>query len=141
MVCNCDRRGGKPQLSLSVEPLEDDTVYLWGKTASDLQDDIIIAGNAIAGTLKYVEDYSSAFPAGLDSGNYLALKFESDEDAEIEVEIINGTSGPVTLDDDGIWVGRIADKDSQTIKVVARKDEQSVTKTYTLNELECETAP
>ena len=138
MVCNRNRRGGKPLISLSVEPLEDST-DLWGKTAADLQDDIIIEGNAIAGTLKYVADYSSAFPAGLDSGNYLALKFESDEDTEIEVEIINGTSGPVVLDDDGIWVGRIADKSTQTIKVVASKDEQSVTKTFTLNELDCET--
>ena len=138
MVCNRNRRGGRPQLSLSAEPLEDNTVDLWGKTVSDLQDDIIIAGNAIAGTLKYVDDYSSAFGPGLDSGNYLALKFTSDEDAEIEVEIINGTSGPVTLDDDGIWVGRIADKDSQTIKVVASKDGKSVTKTFTLEDLDCE---
>lgn len=138
MVSNCYRAGGKPQLSLSAEPLEDDTVDLWGKTVSDLQDDIIIAGNAIAGTLKYIADYSSAFGPGQDSGNYLALKFTSDEDAEIEVEIINGYSGPVVLDDDGIWVGRIADKSTQTIKVVASKDGKSTTKTFTLDELECE---
>ena len=138
MVCNRDRRGGKPQLSLSVEPLEDDTVDLFGKVASDLQDDIIIEGNAIAGTLKYVADYSSAFGPGEDSGNYLVLKFESDEDAEIVVEIINGYSGPVTLDDDGIWIGRIADKSTQTVKVVASKDGKSVTKTFTLEDLDCE---
>ena len=122
-------------------PLEDDTVDLFGKTVSDLQDDIIMTDDAIAGTLKYVDDYSSAFGPGLDSGNYIALKFESDPDAEITVEIIGGTSGPVTLDEDGIWVGRIADKDSQTIEVVASKDGASTTKTFDLTELECESAP
>ena len=97
--------------------------------------------DAIAGTLKYVDDYSSAFGPGLDSGNYLALKFESDPGAEITVEIKGGTSGPVTLDDDGIWVGRIADKDSQTIEVVASKDGSTTTKEFDLTELDCETAP
>lgn len=41
----------------------------------------------------------------------------------------------MTLDEDGIWIGRIADKDSQTVKVVASKDGASVTKTYTLSGL------
>lgn len=102
----------------------------------DLQSDVTISGNAISGILNYIDDYSSAFPSGLDSGNYIALHFAANvPDAEIEVTITN----PVTLDDDGLFVGRIADKDSQTITVVARADGYNdVTKTYTLTDLICE---
>ena len=115
--------------------MTDNTVDLWGKTASDLQENVAINGRAITGTLKYVDDFSSAYGPGEDSGNYIALKFESEDADSISVEIINGTSGPVTLDEDGIWVGRIADKNSQTVKVVASKDGASVSKIYTLSGL------
>lgn len=136
MVSNRYRRGGKPQLSLSVDANVSDTVDLWGKKASDLQSDVEINGSAISGTLKYIADYSSAFPAGLDSGNYICLHFGTNvPDAEIEVSITN----PVTLDEDGIFVGRIADKNLQTITVVARAEGYTdVTKTYTLSDLICE---
>lgn len=125
---------------MSAEAVTDST-DLFGKTADDLQEDIAIDdNNAVTGTLKYVEDYSSAFGAGEDSGNYIALKFTSDEGAEITAEVVNGVHGPVTLDEDGILVARIADKSSQSIKVVASKDGASVTKTFTLDELTCEAA-
>ncbi len=140
MVCNRYRRDGKPLISLSVEPLTDDTVDLFGKVSSDLQENVAINGVAISGTLKYVDDYSSAYGPGEDSGNYLVLQFDSEDEASISVEIINGTSGPVTLDEDGIWIGRIADKNSQTVKVVASKDDKSVTKIYTLDGLTCNPA-
>ena len=102
----------------------------------DLQSDVTISGNAISGILNYIADYSSAFPAGLDSGNYICLHFEAnDPEAEIEVTITD----PVTLDEDGIFVGRIADKDSQTITVVASKEGMTrVTKTFSLTDLICE---
>ena len=136
MVCNRYRRGGKPQLSLSVDANVPDTEDLWGKKASDLQSDVEINGNKISGILNYIADYSSAFPAGLDSGNYICLHFDTNvPDAEIEVTITN----PVMLDEDGIFVGRIADKDSQTITVVASAEGYtSVTKTFSLRDLICE---
>lgn len=35
-------------------------------------------------------------------GNYLALKVDADsEDAVVTIELVGGTKGPVTLDDDG----------------------------------------
>ena len=129
-------------MSLSASPVTDST-DLFGKTAADLQQNIAIgSNNAITGTLKYVDDYSSAFGPGEDSGNYIAIKFESDEDAIITAEVVNGVHGPVTLDEDGILVARIADKSSQTLKIVASKEgATSVTKIYTLDELTCEVAP
>lgn len=138
MVCNRNRRGDKPLISLSVDANVPDTEDLWGKKASDLQSDVEINGNKISGILNYIADYSSAFPAGLDSGNYICLHFETNiHDAEIEVTITN----PVVLDEDGIFVGRIADKDSQTITVVARAEGYSdLTKVFNLTDLICEEA-
>ena len=127
-------------LSLSIDADIEDSVDLFGKAASDLQENIAIGmlSQAITGTLKYVDDYSAAFGGDLSSGNYIALHMETPgiDDATITVEIMNGTSGPVTLDPDGLWIGRIADKSTQTIKVVASKEGyDSVTLNFSLNAL------
>ena len=97
----------------------------------------------LTGTLKYVDDYSAAFGGDLAHGNYIALHMtatdENDEPATITVEIVNGVSGPVTLDADGLYVGRIADKRTQTIKVVASKEGyDSITKVFRLDALTLE---
>lgn len=116
-----------------------DDADLFGKNASDLQENIVVGDSAITGTLKYVADYSSAFGGDLSSGNYIALHCEVPgvDDVTITVTVTN----PSTLDTDGDIVCRIADKDSQTITVVVSKDGfADVTKEYdlsglTLNEL------
>lgn len=125
-------------MPVNVSAVSDDSIELFDKVASDLQENVVVGTNAIAGTLKYVSDFSSAFGGDLSSGNYLALYIETPDvsGSTITVEIVNGTSGPVTLDADGLWVGRIADKSTQTIKVVASKEGyNSVTKTYSLTGL------
>lgn len=74
------------------------------------------------------------------SGNYIVIHADVPDvdDAIITVKVTN----PVTLDDDGIAVLKIADKDSQTITVVASKDGyDSVTKVYSLTGLTLESAP
>ena len=73
-------------------------------------------------------------------GNYLALKFDFISGTTTTVEIVGGTSGAVTLDADKNWVGLIANKDSQTIKVVATKGGIKVEKTYSLTGLTLEPA-
>lgn len=73
-------------------------------------------------------------------GNYLALKFDFVDGATTTVEIVGGTKGAVTLDADKNWVGLIANKDSQTIKVVATKGDMKVEKTYSLTGLTLEPA-
>ena len=108
---------------------------LFGKTVSDLQSGITVGSKAISGTLKYVADYSSAYGTGEDSGNYIVLHAEvpDTEDVTITVEVVNGVHGPQTLDEDGIAICRITDKNSQKIRFVARKTGyESVTKTFTL---------
>lgn len=121
-----------------IDPSED----LLGKSVEDLQEDIQIGARSIAGTLKYIDDYSSAGYAGDEvSGNFIALHCEvpDTEDVTITVEVVGGVHGPTTLDADGLVIARIANKSSQTIKVVASKEGyKSVVKTYRLNGLDCE---
>lgn len=122
---------------MSVDADIDANEDLFGKTVSDLQENIVVGDNAITGTLKYVADYSSAFGSDLDSGNYIALHCEVPdvEDVTITVTVTN----PVTLDPDGLAVLRIADKSSQTITVVASKEGYtSDTKVFSLTGLTCE---
>lgn len=122
-------------MSVSVEANVSDSVDLWGKVASDLQSDIAISGNNVTGTLNYIDDYSSAFGPGEDSGNYICLHFAANvPGATITVTITN----PSILDEDGIFVGRIRDKSTQTITVVASKaGYESATKVLDLTGLTC----
>lgn len=123
-------------MGLTVDTNIGSSVDLFGKTVSDLQSDVTIGDSAIAGTLKHVADYSSAFGGELSSGNYIAIHAEVPgvDGVTITVKVTN----PVTLDEDGIAVLRIADKSTQTITVVASKEGcESVTKVFTLTNLTC----
>ena len=72
-------------------------------------------------------------------GNYLALKVDADsEDAVATVELVGGTKGPVTLDDDMNIVLFIKNKDTQSIKVTITHDKESIEKTYGLSGLTLE---
>lgn len=79
----------------------------WGKKVGDLQEGIEFGANKIVGTLKYVEDYSSAFPEGMNKGNYLALHFETNV-PNATIKIIGTTTA--TLDADGLIVQYIAER-------------------------------
>lgn len=73
-------------------------------------------------------------------GNYLALKVDSDsQDAVATVELVGGTKGPVTLDEDRNIVLLIKNKDTQSIKVTVNNEGNSSTKTYKLTGLTLET--
>ena len=124
--------------SLSVAP-EGGEATVFGKTVSDLQSNVAVGDSEITGTLHYVTGYTqfSSEPTEQE-GNYLALKFEADEGATTTVEIVGGTKGAVTLDEDMNWVGLIKSNSTQSIKVVTTKDGQSTTKEYGLTGLTLE---
>lgn len=113
---------------------------LFGKTAADLQTGVAVSGNAITGTLKYISDYPGfSSKVSEQYGNYLALHCEVPgvSDATIKVTVTKTS----TLDSDGDIVLRIADKDSQTVTVVASKAGlESVTKVFSLSGLTVESA-
>ena len=110
-----------------IAPDED----LLGKVISDLQDSIEIEEDKITGTLKYVTGYTG-FSSKIEeqSGNYLALHNISNIEEPIFVEVINGFSGPVQLDADGIIILRIANNE-QKVKVTCG----DLVKEYSLSEL------
>lgn len=116
---------------------------LFGKTVSDLQSGVAISGNAITGTLKYVDDYTGfSSKTEEQSGNYLAIHAADSKADSITVEVLGGTSGPRTLDSDGLIVLRIADKNTQRVQVKSYKDGAvKDTKTYSLTGLTLEAAP
>lgn len=73
-------------------------------------------------------------------GNYLALKVGAvSGDAVVTIELVGGTKGPVTLDDDMNIVLLIKNKDTQSIKVTVDDGKDSATKTYGLTRLILET--
>lgn len=114
---------------------------LLGKHAADLQSGIVIGNGQIAGTLKYVTGYTGfSGDVAEQSGNYIALHCSSSETVDsLSVEVINGTVGhPVTLDEDGIAVLRIADKIKQKIRFAATKGTQTATKTFSIEGLTLE---
>lgn len=117
---------------MSVDADIKDTVDLFDKVASDLQSDVSIIKNKVNGTLKYIADYSSAgYTGDEESGNFLVLHFATEEEGStITCELINGVHGPTTLDADGLCIFRIANKSTQTIKVVASKEGYTDTVRY-----------
>lgn len=142
VLCHCDRRGcnGKPLIGLSVSP-EDGGANLFGKTVDSLQENVVVGESEITGTLKYVTGYTGfSSNTSEQEGNYLALKVDADsEDAIVTVELVGGTKGPVTLDDDMNIVLLIKNKDTQSIKVTVNDGEDSAIKTYGLTGLTLET--
>lgn len=90
--------------------------------------------------MKYVTGYTE-FSSNSEeqSGNYLALAVDvTPEDAVTTVEVVGGTKGPVTLDEDMNIVLLIKDKDAQSVKVTVTTEEGSTSKTYTLTGLTLE---
>lgn len=70
------------------------------------------------------------------SGHYLALKFDCDPEAdEISVNLVGGTKGPVTLDEDRMIVLRIKDPATQSIEVTAKKGSETTTETFDISGL------
>lgn len=142
VLCHCDRRGcnGKPLIGFSVSP-EDVGANLFGKTVDSLQENVVVGESEITGTLKHVTGYTGfSSNTSEQEGNYLALKVDADsEDAIVTVELVGGTKGPVTLDEDMNIVLLIKNKDTQSIKVTVNDGEDSATKTYGLTGLTLET--
>lgn len=124
-----------PMLKIEAEAPAPNTDLL-GKTAAELQNGVRINDlGEIRGQLKYVTNYDG-FEQGA-RGNFLALKFTTDTGSTTTVEIIGGTSGPVTLDSDGLFVGKIANK-QQKVRVVTTKDGATNTAIYSLKYINLE---
>ena len=126
-------------MSLSVKPGAGEAV-LFGKAVNELQSDVVVADDEVTGTLKYIDGYVG-FSSNVSeqSGNYLAIKIDTEPvEAKTVVELVGGTKGPVTLDEDRNIVLLIKNKDTQSIKVTVNNEGNSSTKTYKLTGLTLE---
>ena len=112
---------------------------LFGKNVTDLQENVSVTNSAISGTLKHVTGYTgfSSKPEEQE-GHYLAIHAACEDADSITCELVGGTKGPVTLDEDGLIVIRITNKKTQTVKVVATKGEKKTVKVYSLTGLTLE---
>jgi hypothetical protein len=104
-------------------------------------DDVIVNDKFIKGTLHYVTGYTNySQTEALQSGNFLALKFDVSDGSTTTVQLVGGTAeDPVTLDSDKNCVLRIADKNKQKVKVVTTLGDDTITKMFSLAGLVCET--
>lgn len=111
-----------PQLSLIVSAVTDNR-NLFGKVASDLQENIVVTSSAITGTSKYVDDYTGfSGDVSEQSGNYIALIAEPNIAGATVV--YHGTNGDVTLDSDHTIVIRIINENAR--QFTATYDTQTV---------------
>lgn len=91
---------------------------LFGKAVTDLQENIVVSDNTIAGTLKHVAGYTG-FSGNVEeqTGNYIALhcNVPGAPNATITVQ---HTKDPVKLDSDKVIVIKVTA--GRTIKVTAK---------------------
>lgn len=121
-------------LTTDVEIAADEDLF--GKVVANLQENIEIKENEIVGSLKYVTGYTGfSSDESMQSGNYLAIHNETNNDEPIFVELVGGVSGPRQLDSDGIIVLRIANK-QQVVRVTSG----NAVKEYSLANIILETA-
>lgn len=100
-----------------------------------------VSSSRIAGTLNYVTDYTgfSGDPE-LQSGHYMALKFEAPEGSTTTIQMIGGAvvRDPVELDSDMNAVIRVTDASKQKLRVVTTMTgADDVVKEYHLTGLKC----
>lgn len=109
-----------------------------GKKVRDLQYDMQLGSDFVAGKLRYVNDYTEfSVTEDLQSGHYIALKAVATNEAEIYIQILGGKDDPKKLDGDGVVIARIVDPAKQKIRFTAKKNEKIVAaKTLSLTNIQ-----
>ena len=114
---------------------------MFGTDVSDIQSGVSVSGNAITGTLKYLDTGDIASYWG--DGNFIALKFTNLDPNATSVKVgldPSQGSGLVEIidDPDRNGVFKVTNKDTQVFKVVTTTPSGSKTDTYILSGLTCE---
>ena len=120
---------------------EAQSTELWDYHTSDLQeDDVVVSGDSIFGTLKYVSTGSLATTWG--PGNFIALKWTNiPSGATVRVGVVPSEgSGLVALDPDHNAVIKITNKNAQKLAVETTIGKEKRVKYFDLSGLVCETA-
>ena len=123
---------------LDVEP-DDPTTSRYSKLVSDLQSDVVVNDDSIFGTLHYTTGYTGfSEDEALQSGYYLALKFNTTYGATTTVQLLNnGGSGNVVTMDDDYLVCYIRSKNAKLV-IETTAAGVAISKTYSLRGLKLE---
>ena len=121
--------------------------YPWtDKTPADFQANVAVAGNAITGSLYYIDGGLSPSGPLSGSGYFLALKLSNIDESATSVMVgltPSAGTGLVELinDPDKDVVMKITDKNSQKFTVVSSNDDTETVDYYSLSGLTLTTAP
>lgn len=125
----------------TIVQAEKSTVELFGSKVSAMQTSVVVADNAITGTLKFIQGGLAASGPLEGDGNFLALKFVDENEADsIKVGLVPSLSNMnlVELDADMNGVFKITGEingTQQVLKVVTTKNGVSKTQTFDLSGL------
>lgn len=117
---------------------------LWGTSVSDVQNNVTVTNNAIAGTSKYIA--SGALADGWGAGNFIALSLADNTYTDLtSVKIgLEPSAGAglqeIINDPDKAGVFKITDKYNQKFVVVQTDGKNTVKQSYSLSGLTLETA-
>ena len=106
-----------------------------------MQENLVVGENVITGTLKYLDEGELVDAWG--AGNFMPLQFENIDPKATSVKVgmePSYGSGLVEIinDEDGFGAWKITDPQEQVFKVVTTDGIKTVTKTYDLSALVCE---
>lgn len=124
---------------------EKGSTELFGAKVSTMQSGVTVADGAITGTLKFIAGGLAASGPLAGDGNFLALKFVDNNEADsIKVGLVPSASGMalVELDEDMNGVFKVTGEvggEQQIFKVVTTKDGVSKTQIFDLTGLVLET--
>lgn len=115
---------------------ENSGAEVFGTLVSDIQEDVVVSGNAITGTLKYLD--TGAIPDYWGAGNFMVLHFYDVDPRATSVRVgmdPSEGSGLVELDEDMNGVFKVTDNTTQSFVVVSSDGTQTKTDTYDLSNL------
>lgn len=118
---------------------EKQSSLIYETPVSDIQDDdVVVSGKKITGTLKYLADGPIAGYWG--AGNFLALKFSDLDPNATSIKVgMNPSQGSglqeIIGDPDLNGVFKVTDKDVQTFRVVITDGHMTKTTDYDLSDL------
>lgn len=127
--------GGGEDIQSPTVTAESGDVSMFGTLVSDLQDGVAISGNAITGTLKYLD--SGALVDTWGAGNFIALKFSNLDPNATSVKVgLDPSQGSglveIITDPDRNGAFKVTNKDTQVFKVVSTDGTTTKTDTYSL---------
>lgn len=114
------------------------TNEVFGKQISELQDNIQYDGGKLTGKLKYVTNFANFSDKDYEKvGNFLVLRVTSNDlAAKINVELLGGTAPVCKEAETGVFVMRVTNADSQSVRISAIDGRDSKTEIIALSGLE-----